>query len=731
MNEAAISAFFCTFAQKFRKMRKSLTLLTLLLCLTAITSQAKKRKQAPAVNWPAVRSQLVSDVSYDLTFYIPSTHTEKLTGMAVVTFALRDKADMALDFGGQFTGATVVNDKKRKLRFENGHLLIPKKYTEAGANRVVVSFESTDGALHRSDGLLTTKFSEGRPSSCFPCFDQPDIPAKFVTHLNLPDGWKAMSSESQRPISLQLYSFLAGRFDEKIVALSGHTVRALYRQSDIADASQLPKILEESAHSLRWMEGFTGVAYPFNECGLLLLTGPASQDINNPGIIRLTDSRVFTPKKPTREESLKQSELIAYETARLWFGNMVTPREAKDAWGIDLLAAYMAHKMAYQSKRARTEYEMEFLTTTLARAKSAEGTDADRGAVMMRYLEGIAGEKLQPTLQQFLLKYFYKPASWNDFISMLEKQLPGENVSQFNDTWVKQSGLPTIHTSYQDGYLVISQTPPAGTPAFWPQQFDVRLIYDFEKSRTIDVNMSQPVTRIKLKNQPSCIIPNFSGRGYGHFTLDDNYTKQLPLRIMVTRDDLNRYALLETTFDNYKMGRVPASYFGELYRDMLSEKTPSVMQLAVDHMMEIATDRKVLSERQTLEQCIMDLLPENRRPECRQTIIRKMAASASAPQVVNQLYDIWQSHSDPLFAESDYTEMAYRLALMRPLETKDILSRQRERLQTDAEREEFDFVSRACASDAKSRQDLINNLRKPQSKPKAWVDHSLRLLNVK
>jgi aminopeptidase N len=374
---------------------------------------------------------------------------------------------------------------------------------------------------------------------------------------------------------------------------------------------------------------------------------------------------------------------------------------------------------------------MEFLTTTQTHAMSSEGTDADRGAVMMRYLEDVAGEKLQTTLQQFLLKYYYKPASWNSFILLLNEQVPGENVSQFSDAWVKQKGLPTILTTYQDGYLVVTQTPPTGSSAFWRQQFDVRLVYDFEKSRTIEVDMAQPVTRIKLNSQPSSIIPNYSGRGYGHFIMDNSYTKNLPLRIMVTREDLNRYALLLTTFDNYKLGRIPASYFGELYRDMLKEKDPRIMQLAVDHMMEIALDRSVLSERQTLEQCIMDLLPENRRPECRQAIIRKMATSASAPQILNQLYDIWQAQSDPLFDEHDYTEMAYRLAIMRPLEWQEILSRQRQLLKSDLAREEFDYVSRVCNPDMKVKQDLANTLKKADSQHGVWAKHALQILNTK
>ena len=710
-------------------MKKTCVLSLLLLCLSVVMVQAQKRTHAVQTSWTAVRSQTVSNVSYNLTFFIPSSPDEKLTGLAVISFTMSDKADVPLDFEGQFTGSFTVNDKKRKLRHEDGHLVIPQKYTVPGINRIAVSFESSNAALHRSSEYLYTHFSDGKASTCFPCFDQPDIQATFITHLKLPDGWRAISSESRKPMNLQLYSIIAGRFEEQTFQYSGRAMRALFRRQDIADAKQLPKILEEAASSLRWMEGYTGIPYPFDECGVLLLTTPEAKEIDNPGIIRLTDSHVFAEGNATREERVQRSELIARETARLWFGNMVSPRKKDDLWGLDLLAGFMAHKMVHQHQRDRQEYELEFLTTYQKRAMSANSSAADRGSVMMRFLEDVAGEKLQTALQKFLLKYYYKPATWNDFIAILNELVPGENVQQFNDTWVKQTGLPTIFTTYQDGYLVMSQTPPPGSSAFWHQQFEVRLIYDFEKSRTIKVNMTQPIVRIKLNSQPNSIIPNYNGRGYGHFTLDNAYTKNLPLRIMVTRDDLNRYALLLTTFDNYQSGRIPPIYFGELQRSMMKEKNALVINTAVDHMMRIAQDRQDKAGRWTLEQCIMDLLGENRRSECKQAIIRKMATSATSPDVLGQLYNFWQRHDDRALTARDYMEMAYRLAITRPQESQSILSQERQRLTSDELREEFDFVSRACSGDAQERKKLAGTLATIQNgKQKPWAEHALQLL---
>ena len=165
---------------------------------------------------------------------------------------------------------------------------------------------------------------------------------------------------------------------------------------------------------------------------------------------------------------------------------------------------------------------------------------------------------------------------------------------------------------------------------------------------------------------PSYIIPNYNGSGYGRFTLDDVYTRKLAQRLIVTRDDLQRYALLLTLYDNYLMGRIPASYFGELYRNMMKEKNPLIMQTMRRPYVQDCLRPGTAKERQTLEQCIMDLLSENRSDECRRTIIRKMSRHATAPEVLKQIYDLWSQHNDPLFDDHDYMAMAYRLAIMRP-----------------------------------------------------------------
>lgn len=726
-------------------------LLTLLLCLIWSGANAQIYEKGVSKELAESRIQNLSNISYDLTFTIPSTQKERVTGTVVITFFLDEREEVVLDFQGLFSGACIINGKKRVAQMKNEHIIIPKKFTKGGVNQVEMNFASQDKALNRHTDYMYTLFVPDQARSCFPCFDQPDLRATFITHMNVPEGWKTIVSDGTYPIPTYLYSFAAGIFEEETGQRDGHRIRALFREQSPEKVSQLPKIFDEVGQSLRWMEDYTGLSCPFEEYGMVILPGYQFGGMEHPGAIQFSDRRIFLGNSPSLDEKLSRMELIAHETAHLWFGDMVSLKWFEDVWAKEVYANFMASKIT-RKQYSKTDYELNFLKTYQARAIALDRTEGthpiaqelknlnhasllyddiiyDKAPVMMRILEEIMGEgQMQAGLQRYLRKYYFKNASWDNLIETLDQQSPSAGVRQFSEVWVKQKGMPIIHTTYQDGKLIVSQTDPYGRGLCWRQQFEVRLIYDLGRSRTINVDMREPVVSIPLNGRPSCIIPNYNGRGYGFFTLDEAYTKLLPLRLMITRDEVNRYTLLQTIFENYLMGNIPPSYFGELYRCMTKEKNPLMMQTIIDHMTKIAFDQTP-SERGTLEQCIMDIMTENKRPDCRQTIIRKMATFATSPEVLDILYTIWSEQNDPLFNEHDYMEMAYRLAIMKPEKWDSIIGQQREQLSTDLLREEFDYVSRACNPDEQAQRTLFNMLLKPENrKHEPWALHTLKLL---
>lgn len=734
-------------------MKTRLMLLASLLSMTSMFLNGQTLGKGVSKALAETRAQQISSVSYDLTFTIPADLKRHVTGDAIISFSLEQKSDVALDFQGGFSGAITVNGKKRVIQAKDEHIVVPMNLLKRGYNELQLSFTSLDKALNRSSDYMYTLFVPDHARSCFPCFDQPDLRARYKVRLNVPHGWKTMTSDLENPLPTYLFSFAAGNFHEKTSMRDNLRLRALYRETDEQKVSQLDDIFSEAATALSWLQSYTGIRCPFKEYGMLILPGYQFGGMEHPGAIQLSDRRIFLEKNPTQEERLSRTELIAHETAHLWFGDIVSPRWFDDVWVKEVFANFFAAKFS-RRHLTKADHDLNFLRTYQRRAMATDRTDGthpiaqqlanmnqasllydniiyDKAPVVMRMLEENMGSKsLQLGLHNYLMKNYFGNATWDDLVSELDAVNPGAGVRQFSEVWVKQKGMPDIHTSWRDGKLYIQQTDPYGRGLCWRQKFQVHLVYDMNGSRTLNVDMQQPTLVFNVRERPSYIIPNYDGRGYGRFTLDKEYTARLVKRLIVTRQDLNRYALLHTLYDNYLMGRIPPSYFGELYRNMLKEKNPLIISDNIDHMFKIAFNMPP-SERRTLEQCITDLLAENKSSECRQHIIRKMASNATSADVAKQIHTIWQQHRDPLFSEHDYMEMAYRLAILRPEQWKTILSTERQRIKNVDELREFDYISRACNPDAKARAELFNSLLKKENRQKeTWALHALRLLNA-
>ena len=734
-------------------------LLMIFLSMMVLSTHAQMLSKGVSKELADHRKVNISNVVYDLTFNIPSNLSHKVTGTAIISFDLKEQEDLILDFQGEFNGTAYVyygkkNNKRRSFEalYEDEHIIIPMRQLQAGKNKIELNFTCQDKALNRNKDYVYTLFVPDLARSVFPCFDQPDLRAVFVTTLHTPSGWKTMTSDNSCQLPTYLYSFVAGNFQEKTGTRNGRLMRALYRETDPAKVAQLDKVFDETSQALKWMEGYTSIACPFKEYGMVILPNYQFGGMEHPGAIQLSDRRIFLEKNATQEEELYRTELIAHEIAHLWFGDLVSLKWFGDVWTKEVLANFMASKITRRQYKG-IDHDLNFLKTFQNAAIAIDRTDGthaiaqelnnlnhasllydniiyDKAPVMMRMMEQVMGAPaMQNGLNRFLIDHQFDNASWDDLIKALDKAAPSADVKKFSDIWVKQKGMPDIHTSYKNGQIVVTQSDPLHRGIFWPQQFEVKVIYDLTESQTLTVDMQKPTMTFKVPGRPSYIIPNSNGKGYGRFTLDDNYTRQMPKRLITTRNDLNRYALLQVIHDNYLMGKISPSYFSELYRLMVKERNPQIMSTAIEHMFKILEDVNV-DQRAALELCMMDLLNENRTNECHQYIIRKMSSCVSSPEVLDQIESIWRNHNDPLLNEHDYMEMAYRLAIMHPQQWQEILSTQRARLTTDDLKNEFDYVSRACNPDGNQRLQLFNDLLRPENRQKEpWAIAMLRLLN--
>jgi aminopeptidase N len=121
---------------------------------------------------------------------------------------------VVLDFRDGSIAHVTVNGTPAEAQTANGHLIIPGRYFTAGRNRIAVDFVSgiaTSGRaitryLDRDDGAqyIYSLFVPMDPSQAFPCFDQPDLKARFHLDITAPDNWTVVSNtrlESTAPAS--------------------------------------------------------------------------------------------------------------------------------------------------------------------------------------------------------------------------------------------------------------------------------------------------------------------------------------------------------------------------------------------------------------------------------------------------------------------------------------------------------------------------------------------------
>jgi aminopeptidase N len=727
-----------------------------LLILSFLPLKAQGLEDGVSLKLAQYRSQHLSEITYNLHFDIPAEREKQVTGHAEIIFQWNGDDDLPLDFcGAGFSGTCLVNKKKLKVEWEREHIIIPKKSLKKGGNVISLDFEASNKALNRSEDYMYTIFVPALARSVFPCFDQPDLKAKFVLDLKVPEGWKQMTSADSHPIPTYLFSFVAGKFQEATAQKDGRNLRALYRETDAKKTAQLDKVFDEAALSIRWMENYTGIKYPFDKYGFVVLPGYQFGGMEHPGAIQFTDREVFLGENPTPDEELTRLELIAHETAHMWFGDLVTMKWFDDVWTKEVFANFFAAKIS-REQFPDINHDLNFLKAYQTRALATDRTDGthpiqqelnnlkdagllygniiyDKAPVMMRKLEQQTGTDIfRNSLQKYLKQFEYGNATWDNLIDIINAECPQAEVKAFSDVWVKEKGLPTIYTRYENGKLIITQKDPWERGLVWKQKFKMGLFLPNDKGiKSIDVDMQGPQTEVQIGKKPYAILPNYDGSGYGRFVMDNLACAEEEYAWRTMPQELNRYAAIMNLYENYLMGLIkPGQYLNTMNTFLMNEENPLVASTLCDYLISAYDDLDIGSKKYFEYYLYNDALNHPAK-SIRKKMIRILSQCCLSSSVVNSIYDLWQKKADSTLDERDYTNMAYHLAIMKPDKWQEILQTQRSRIQNSDEQRAFDYISRACNPDIGVQQQLFQSLLDVKNRSvEPWSAKMLSLLNT-
>ncbi len=734
------------------------------------------------------RARRLDDVHYDLHLVVPAARDAPIRGVVSVRVAARDASfPLVLDFAAPPSNVLALRVGGRQVTPElrAGHVVVPAEALAAGANVVDIEFLAGDLSLNRNADYLYTLLVPDRASTAFPCFDQPDLKARFTLALDLPAAWVAVANGAPQPaeragdrvvyrfaetepISTYLFAFAAGAFKVDSAERGGRLFRMYHRETDAAKVERnRAAIFDLHQQALRWLESYTGIPYPFGKFDFVLLPAFQYGGMEHPGAIFYRADGLLLDESATQNQILGRASVIAHETAHMWFGDLVTMRWFNDVWMKEVFANFMAAKIvnpsfpeinhdlrfflahypaAYDIDRSGGATPIRQPLDNLREAGTLYGAVIyDKAPIVMRQLELLVGpETFRDGLREYLDRFRFGNATWDDLVAILDRHSP-EDVTAWSRTWVDEPGRPAVRariarSGQRIASLALEQSDPMNRGRVWNQQLGVLLLLPDSTPRLTArlATRAETVEAARGLPLPLAVFPGADGVGYGRFDLDSTSLATLVAALPGLADPLARGAGWVTVWDAMLEGQVPpATVVGRLldaFPNELDElNTQRMLGYLADAYWRYLSDDARRSWAPRVEEVLWSGIQRAQVRTLKAAYYRTFVSTALTDGAVGRLRRLWMGRDSiaglPL-SENDLTRLSLELAMRGAADWSRILDTQRVRIRNPDRRAQFDFVRPALSPLEAVRDSVFASFAQPENREhEPWVLEALSYLH--
>jgi len=757
------------------------------------------------------RAARITDVRYRLSIEL-TPGSPRFTGSEEITLKLADTAaPVILDFRdldaagkiieGTIRNVTVNSKPATGLSQKNGHIILPAKLFKVGENSIKLNFESGVATANRpviryndqEDGseYIYTLFVPMDASLAFPCFDQPDLKARFRLSAETPFDWQVISSgnrtvsfgvpysplrfhgfEWTNPISTYQFAFAAGPFKEFKVAgaaiIQASVPKRFYVRKSKQQRAQeeLPEVARLTDEGMKYFVEFFGHEFPFTKYDQVLLPGFAYGGMEHAGATFLREDAILFRTTPTKSDKYGRASLVLHELAHQWFGDLVTMRWFDDLWLKEGFANLMAyHAMAqiydpaqmwrrfYQSHKP-VAYGIDSTKGTtpiyqevrnLKDAKSAYGAIVyQKAPSLLRALSFVIGEeKFREGVRLFLKEHAYANAEWSDLIAACERA-SGQKLAAWADAWIKRRGMPQIDVTMNcnDGKIArleLTQRDVLGEGGVWPIKTELLLAYDGEAAIKIPASFDTAQTTIVEavgKRCPAYVFANSGDYGYGRFLLDARSRQAVMERIGKTDDVLLKTMLWGALWDSVRETELNPSDFIALVLKTLPTETDEELTQTLLGRTGTAFQRYLSSKQQLdiaprLESLCFDRMTKATELGLRITYFRAFRSVTTTAQARQHLKDIL---TGKLVVPGVEIKPLDRWQIIRVLlansdaEAMTLLEAERIRDKSDDAKKQA-YVAEAARADAETKRRYFDDYTNNKAVAEDWIEASLGAFN--
>jgi len=735
------------------------------------------------------RAERIKNLVYNLQLTIPQDNESAITGEETIGLEISDiSRPLILDFKApeEYLKKVNVNGKEVAYSFEDEHIIIDQEYLILGGNTIDISFRVGETSLNRNDEFLYTLFVPDRARTAFPCFDQPNLKAKYKLTLNIPKDWQALANgalasseitgetktlvfEETKPISTYLFDFVVGDFKVVEREVAGRKMTMLHRETDsIKVARNLDAIFELHKTSIEWLEEYTGIVYPFQKFAFALIPSFQYGGMEHPGAITYKASSLFLDESATQNQLLGRASLIAHETAHMWFGDLVTMDWFSDVWMKEVFANFMAAKIvnptfpeinhdlrfllghypgAYAIDRSKGTHPIQQPLANLNNAGTLYGSIIyQKAPIVMRKLERRIGkEVMRQGLQQYLTDFSYANATWDDLIAILDSASE-ENVSIWTNQWVKEAGMPEIIPVLRTNKdstikrLRIFQRNRSMHDNLWSQKISIMLeAQDSLYYYNVDVDGDMIIIdEAKGLKAATFVVCNSKGYGYGYFTMGPLTKKHWLERMQEFDDPVLIGVGWLNLWEGFLHQRIDKDdLLKSILSNLTTEPDPLLQQYLLGRLQTLYwkfyTPETRLEKADTVELVLWSRIELLSDKKLKSAYLKAFRSIVLTDEGVKKLYNLWNKElkAEGLsLSEEDYTQLAYELALREWPDYEKVLDEQLIRIKNADRKARMEFIRPALSASQDERDAFFESLKDLNNRDhESWVQQAIGFLH--
>lgn len=587
---------------------------------------------------------------------------------------------------------------------------------EIAAGEQTLEIEWTGGirdslrGLYRStrgeERYATTQFEAADARRAMPCFDEPEFKATWTIELVHSTGLATISNnpiESQErlengrtltrfvrmpKISSYLVAFCVGPFESTPVARTARGVEVrVWAPPGLAERGVYAR--DSHVRALEYLEGYTGMPYPYLKVDAIGLPDFEAGAMENPGAITYRTTYLAVDEKTASSAAFKGTfSVAAHELTHMWWGDLVTMAWWTDLWLNESFASFVGEKATTALNpqwgygrdvvgQNTSAFNLDSLVSTHPISVEAKNADEAserfdsvtylKGQGVLRMIESyVTEDAFRAGVRIYLDRHKEANATATDFWRALD-EASGKDISKIATAWITEPGHPlvecTVNETAEGLAVTMRQSRFFADPALadtgqrWPVPVVIR--YGTAGGTKEQRVLIEGDTATAVLPRATWYYPNAGGTGFYRTALDERSSALVASNVRSLSPE-ERLALLDNQWALARAQKISVAQVLELIAGLRGEDDRYVLaQLSgiVDWLSTHAvTDATRAAFRRTvdglfrpqLERLGWDVRPDDSADEreTRAIVIAALGSVAAAPDVREEARRRVDAHLD-------------------------------------------------------------------------------------